>query len=124
MTTMELIHHKGSLSAALKQYGRLRIEVLSQGLDQHNNKFIREVNLLVDNMPRVKARVEMSLATYQHFKEILDNLGSNSIGEALLFKYPFQRSEFQFSTFNNCQRRFSIFVWQQHQISVTEIFIL
>lgn len=117
------MHHKGSLSTALKQYGDLRVEVLSQDLDANNN-FIRKVNLLVNNILWINARVEIPQATYEHFKEILDNLGNNSIGDALLFKFPFQRSEFQFSTEDNNQARHSTFVWKQHQISVTEIFLL
>ncbi len=64
-------------------------------IDQAKTMLFRQI-LMTNTAPLVFAQVVMSDSLYQANQSIMDNLGSNPIGQALLFEQKFERSDFEF----------------------------
>ncbi|QIV94834.1 chorismate--pyruvate lyase family protein [Allofrancisella frigidaquae] len=94
-----------NLVAGLTQfYGKIRLDKISQqilntssfekDLLKVDSALVRQITLSKDNQTIVFARTIIPKSTYDFFTQELDNLGDKPIGDALLYKKKFNRSQF------------------------------
>lgn len=131
-----LLMANGTLSTILRsRCDVLSIQVIKQELAtasveeqqllniSEDNSFIREVFLLGDQQPLVKARVVAPMRSYLQFKNTLDNLGEKPIGETFLYTQAYTRSPFQYTRIQDKLTRRSVFDLQSYPIMVQEKFL-
>lgn len=103
------------LSAALKRVcSLLRVDVLEQTfknayddeyplISSNETPLVREVFLVGDEMPMTFGRVIIPKNTYDQFFNDFDSLGTNFIGEKLLYHRNAPRSAFQYAYLDESQ---------------------
>ncbi|AJC48182.1 chorismate lyase [Allofrancisella guangzhouensis] len=99
------LNNVGNLVAGLTQfYGKIHLNKISQqtldtssfekDLLKVDSALVRQITLSNDNKTIVFARTVIPKSTYNFFAQELDNLGNKPIGDALLYKKDFERSQF------------------------------
>ena len=96
----------GSLTARLQRYGRFRVapgyhaltvpdpsEQHLLGLPPRQRALIREVTLLLDDIPVVAARSVLPLTSLRGANRVLGNMGSRSLGSELYRRPPALRDQ-------------------------------
>jgi chorismate-pyruvate lyase len=142
---------EGALSDALLQKNA-QMALIAQ--HRMADLWIREVLFHNTLIPLTYGRVVMPYSTYQHHQAVLDALGNRPIGKTLLYANPtVTRSAFEFACLDETHLLFqqacrgeaclahrqdtprpdigpplwarrSLFMWENHPLSITEVFFL
>lgn len=84
-------------------------EALYLNLEVNEKSFLRQVYISGDGQRFEYARVIIPVKTYEKYFKQLENLGSNLIGEKVLYDFPgMKRSKFEYAALNVQDPRFEV----------------
>ncbi|OBX07059.1 hypothetical protein QV09_11530 [Gallibacterium salpingitidis] len=123
----------GSLTAALKQRcNQFSVQPIFEGwvtdngdteIQVHTQQYwLREVILLGDQQPWIFARTIIPIDTFNQYKQQIQQLGNQPIGE-WLFQQPIQRSKLMWGKTTTEFARRSVLTLSQHPFFISELFL-